>query len=227
MSDPPPRPDKPLRAVAFDLDGLMVNSEDVYLKVGRETLRRRGCAFTDELRHEMMGQPAAQALAVMINRCGLSDTVEELAAEGEQLFWEFAQEILRPMPGLDELIEAVDERGLPRGIVTSGARRYAQRLVEMLGLSRPFAFVISADDITHGKPHPEPYLKAAERFGVTPPEMMVLEDSGNGCRAGVAAGAYTVAVPNHHTASHDHHGAAFIASSLADERIASVLAARG
>ncbi len=208
----------PIRAVAFDLDGLMVNSEDVYQLVGRETLARRGLEFTSELRDEMMGQPAGAALRVMIDRCGLSDTVEGLAAEGEELFWEFAAEILQPMPGLVELVHQIDRAGIPRAVVTSGARQYAERLVSDLGLSQ-FAFLVTACDITQGKPHPEPYLTAAERFGVPAAEMLVLEDSANGCLSGVAAGAVTVAVPNVHTASHQFDGVTLVAESLDDPRL--------
>lgn len=211
-----------IRAVAFDLDGLMVNSEDVYLHVGVETLGRRGQEFTVELRDEMMGQPAAQSLAIMIERCGLSDTIEELVVEGESLFWHFAEEILAPMPGLKELVGGIDAAGVPRAVVTSGARDYALRLLELVDLP-DFQFVLTADDITHGKPHPEPYQMAAERFGVPTAEMLVLEDSGNGCRSGIAAGAFTVAVPNEHTVTHDFDGVSLTVESLADQRLFAAL----
>ncbi|TWT36253.1 Phosphorylated carbohydrates phosphatase [Posidoniimonas corsicana] len=213
---------QPIRAVAFDMDGTMANSEDVYEHVGTETLRRRGHEFTDELRHRMMGQPAAQALAVMIAHHGLSDTVEALEAEGEELFWEIAHTILKPMPGVEQIIAEVDRAGLPRCVVTSGSRRYAERILGEVGLTG-FQFYITADDVKHGKPHPEPYLQAAERFGVEPAELLVLEDSANGCKAGVAAGAVTVALPNHHTAGHDFTGAALVADTLADPGIRNLL----
>ncbi|TWT67725.1 Phosphorylated carbohydrates phosphatase [Posidoniimonas polymericola] len=213
---------KPIRAVAFDMDGTMANSEDVYEHVGTETLRRRGHEFTDELRHRMMGQPAAQALAVMIAHHGLSDTIEALEVEGEELFWEIAHTILKPMPAVREFLSAVDGAGLPRCVVTSGSRRYADRILGEIGLDG-FQFKITADDVTNGKPHPEPYLLAAERFGVAPDEMLVLEDSGNGCKSGVAAGAVTVALPNHHTAGHDFSGATLVADTLADPAIRGLL----
>lgn len=211
-----------IQAVAFDLDGLMVNSEDVYQHVGRETLARRGLEFTVELRDEMMGQPATQALAIMIERHGLTDTVEALAAEGEELFWHFAESILEPMPGLADLAATIDAAGVPRGVVTSGARLYAERLLAMLPVA-PFDFVITANDISHGKPHPEPYLLAAERFGLPAERMLVLEDSANGCRSAMAAGAVTVAVPNEHTADHTFDGVALVADSLADPRLRALL----
>ena len=219
----PPAPAKPLRAIAFDMDGLLANSEDVYLRVGTETLRRRGKPFEDALRHKMMGLPTPVALQTMIDWHGLPDTIELLADESEKTFWELAGDSLHPMPGVHELFDRIDAAGIPGGVVTSGTRRYAERILTIIGVRDRLRFEITADDITLGKPHPEPYLLAAERHGVDPGEMLVLEDSQNGCRAGVAAGAYTVAVPSPHTLEHDFTGVAFVAQTLHDPRLAAVL----
>lgn len=208
-----------IAAVAFDLDGLMVNSEDVYEHVGAELLRRRGGVFTDALRLEMMGRPARAALGLMLERCGLTEDLEALVLESEQLFWELAEGGLRPMPGLEGLLAAVDASGLPRSVVTSGARQYATRMLKLIGRADGFAFLVTGDDITHGKPHPEPYLLAAARHGVAPGSMLALEDTGLGCQSAVAAGAVAVAVPTHHTAHNTFQGVALVADSLADPRL--------
>ncbi|MEM9184930.1 MAG: HAD family phosphatase [Planctomycetota bacterium] len=220
-------PSQPLRAVTLDLDGTLASSEDVYFNVGHATLNRRGKTFDDDLRNAMMGRPATAALQVMIDWHGLNDSVETLAAESEQLFWRFAQDDLKRMPGVDQLFDLLDERELPRGIATSGGRRYAERILELLGLAGRVAFAITADDVRQGKPHPEPYLQAAAKHGVDAAEMLVIEDSAVGSQAGVAAGAYTIATPNAHTAGHDFTGVAFVAHTLADPRIAQALAFRG
>ena len=80
-------------------------------------------------------------------------------------------------------------------------------MLTQLNLKHRFRFILTADDIQRGKPDPEVYLLAAERLGIAPSQMMVLEDSANGCRAAVAAGAFTVAVPNRHTRDHIFAGA--------------------
>jgi beta-phosphoglucomutase-like phosphatase (HAD superfamily) len=95
--------------------------------------------------------------------------------------------------------------------------------LEPFGLQKRFQFILTAEDIVHGKPHPEIYLTAARRFGVVPAEMMVLEDSQNGCLAAASAGAFTVAVPTQHSREHDFSRAALIADSLADPRILGAL----
>ncbi len=218
-----PTPDVPIRAVVFDLDGLMVNTEDVYQLVGTELMRRRGKTFDDDLRGAMMGQPAEAALAVMIKWHALTDSLEDLASESERTFWEFVEHRLTTMPGLHDLLALIHSLGLPKAIATSGARHYAEELLSRLDLHEHFEFLLTSGDITHGKPHPEIYQLAAARLGLEPAETLVLEDSHNGCRAGVTAGAYTVAVPSPHSADHDFTGTKFVADSLADPRIRQVL----
>lgn len=217
-------PKQPIRAIAFDMDGVLASSEDVYLKVGTETLRRRGKTFEDDLRHEMMGLTPAAALQTMIDWHGLDDTIEGLARESEQTFWELAEGGLHPMPGVAEMFDRLDAAGLPRGVVTSGTRDYAERILTTIGVRDRLKFVITANDVTNGKPHPEPYQMALAEHGVEPAEMVVFEDSHNGAKAGVAAGAYTIAVPSPHTDTHDFTGTAFVAKTLNDPRIAEVLA---
>jgi beta-phosphoglucomutase-like phosphatase (HAD superfamily) len=90
-------------------------------------------------------------------------------------------------------------------------------------LKERFRFVLTSADIHHGKPNPEVYLLAAERLGMPPSQMMVLEDSGNGCRAAVDAGAFTVAVPNRHTRDHKFPRVQFTADTLADPQILAAL----
>lgn len=205
------------------MDGVLANSEDVYELTGTETLRRRGKMFDDELRHRMMGLPTMKALQLMIDHHGLDDTPEAIARESEQTFWELAADRLAPMPGVAAIFDRLDAAGVPRGVVTSGTRGYAERILRIVGVRDRLKFVITADDVKIGKPDPEPYLMAAEEHGVPPEAMLVLEDSRIGSRAGIAAGAYTVAVPSPHTVGHDFEGVAFVADTLSDPRLAEVL----
>ena len=216
----------PPRAVVFDLDGLLLNTEDIYQEVGTEILARRGKKYEDDLRRKMMGQPAQAALAVMTEWHGLSDSLVDLVDESEEIFLQFVGDRLNPMPGLLDLLQAIEQAGLRKAIATSGARKYAELLLGITELAGRFEFVLTADDVTHGKPHPEVYQRAARQLNLEPAETLVLEDSQNGCLAGIAAGALTVAVPSRHSASHDFTGVAFVANTLADPRIRQTLALR-
>ena len=214
-----------MRAVVFDMDGLMFNTEDVYTAVGTELLRRRGHTFTAELKNAMMGLRPQPACEAMIRHCGLGDTWQQLAAESNQLFLSLLGDRLTPMPGLLKLLDALERAGIPKAIGTSSSREVVDACLEPFNMQKRFLFILAAEDIACGKPHPEIYLTAALRFGAPPAEMMVLEDSQNGCMAAASAGAFTVAVPGKHSRDHDFSMASLVVDSLADPRLFRVLAA--
>jgi HAD superfamily hydrolase (TIGR01509 family) len=207
------------RAVVFDLDGLMFNTEELYQEVGSEMLRRRGKNFDAELLDGMMGRPANAALQLMIDYHGLECTVSELMAETDAIFATLLADRLEQMPGLPELLEALECAQIPKAIATSSGPAFVRRVLDHFELAPRFEFFLTCDDVRDGKPHPEIYLLAAKRLGVAPNEMLVLEDSQNGCRAAVAAGAVVVAVPGGHSRRHEFSGATLIAESLADSRL--------
>jgi len=209
----------PIAAVAFDLDGLLVNTEELYQEVGTELLRRRGCVFGPDLLNAMMGRPQAVSLQTMIDWHGLTDTVETLAAETHTIFSALLETRLQPMPGAVALLDAMDASGIPRGVATSSGPEFAMDVLSRVGLRDRFAFVLTSADVVQGKPHPEIYQKAANRLAVAPGAMLVLEDSQAGCQAAVAAGAVVIAVPGGLSRSHDFTGVSCIAESLADPRI--------
>jgi HAD superfamily hydrolase (TIGR01509 family) len=212
-----------IRAVVFDLDGLLFNTEELYQLVGTEVLRRRGKAFDVELLNAMMGRPPRIALQLMIDYHQLDATVEQLAAENEEVFVAILDQRLELMPGVSDLLAALEQAKLPKAIATSSGPAFVANVLGRFKLGPRFQFILTCDDITHGKPDPEIYLKAARRFELDPSEMLVLEDSQNGCRAAVAAGAFAVAVPAGHSRTHDFHGARLVIDTLADPRLYAVL----
>jgi HAD superfamily hydrolase (TIGR01509 family) len=211
------------KAVVFDLDGLMFNTEELYQEVGSEMLRRRGKVFSGDLLDAMMGRPADVALRLMIDWHGLADTVDELAAETDEIFASLLDERLAVMPGLLPLLAKLEESGLPKAIATSSGPDFVSTVLAKFDLAKRFQFILTCDDISQGKPHPEIYLLAARRFGCEPGDLLVLEDSQNGCRSAVAAGTLAVAVPAGHSRRHDFSGASLIADSLADARLWALL----
>jgi HAD superfamily hydrolase (TIGR01509 family) len=211
------------RAIVFDMDGLMFNTEDVYWRVGTELLRRRGRRFSRELSDAMMGRPPQTCFDVMIRWHSLDETWQELAAESEEIFLSLLDRHLAPMPGLMELLAALEKAGIGKAIGTSSSRRSLEAILSRFALEPRFQFVLTAEDIAHGKPDPEIYLKAASRFGVAPSELLVLEDSQTGCRSAAAAGALVVAVPGAHSIGQDFSAAALVLGSLADRRLYELL----
>ena len=212
-----------IRAVVFDLDGLMLNTEDIFELAGVELMARRGLEMTDEIRHSMMGRRPVEAFTVLRDLTGLKDSLEDLMLETKVLFASLAEDRLAVMPGLLEVFELLDARKLPRAVATSSPRAYMTHLLEKFNLLHRIDFTLTAEDVTHGKPHPEIYLKAAGMHGVDPAEMLVLEDSETGSRAAAAAGAYIVSVPSRHTDFGDFSMSRLKIPSLLDERLHALL----
>ncbi len=211
------------QAVVFDMDGLMFNTEDVYWHVGAEVLRRRGRQYTRELCHAMMGCTPRSAFQTMIQWHTLDDSWEQLAMESEEVFVRLLDEYLAPMPGLLDLLFALEAAGIPKAIATSSQPRLVDAVLTPFQMQPRFRFILAADDVVHGKPDPEIYLTAARRFGLSPGEILVLEDSQNGCRAAAAAGAFTVAIPGEHSRAQDFSVASMVIDSLADPRLYELL----
>jgi HAD superfamily hydrolase (TIGR01509 family) len=127
------------------------------------------------------------------------------------------------MPGLVDLLATLEEHGVPKAIATSSGRRFVTNVLSRFEFEPRFDFILTAEDVVEGKPHPEIYLKAAARFGLPPSQVLVLEDSENGCKAAVAAGTFAVAVPGGHSCRHDFTGATLRVDSLADPLIYTAL----
>ena len=212
-----------IRAVVFDLDGLMLNTEDVFNIAGRQLLERRGLEMTDHIRHSMLGRRPVDAFNALKSLTGMQDRIEDLMHETKELFEAIAENSLATMPGLHRVLELIESRELPRAVATSSPRSYMTHLLQRFELLHRFHFTLTAEDVTHGKPHPEIYLMAARMLNVLPGEMLVLEDSETGTRAAAAAGAYVVSVPNRHTAVGDFSMSRLKIDSLLDERLSELL----
>jgi len=205
-----------IRAVCFDLDGLMFNTEEVFYASAEVLLGRRGLPMSRAAMNAMLGRRPMESMQNLIDLLSLTDQPGPLLDESRVIFHELLDSHLQVMPGLFELLDRIEAKGLPKGVATSSPRDYLEHMLNRFDLLHRFPVTLTAGDVTHGKPHPEIYLTAAERLGVKPEQMLVLEDSHAGSKAGVTAGAFVVSVPHDHTADHDFTGTRHQASSLID-----------
>ena len=212
-----------IKAVAFDMDGLMFNTEDIYDEVGQIVLSKRGKDFTNDLKLKMMGLPHWAAFAVMKTECQLEDSIEVLEQEANEAFARLLPEKIEMLPGLEKLLDHLEAEKIPKAIATSSVLRFAKLALDRFDLIPRFEFVLTAEDVTEGKPHPEIYLTAAKRLGVAPNEMMVLEDSVIGSTAAAAAGALTIAVPGRHSVDGEFDHADHMVDSLESPDIITLL----
>jgi HAD superfamily hydrolase (TIGR01509 family) len=205
-----------LRAVVFDLDGLMFDTEALFFRVASEMLRARGKVFTIEIMRAMIGRQPTESGRAFREMAGLDDAPEALMAEAKERFEALIDTAVQPMPGLLALLDRLRDLGLPLAVATSSGRAYAERLIRGHGLFDRFAFLLCREDVARHKPDPEIYRTAAERFGLDPAEVLVLEDTPTGLAAAKAAGTFAVGVPHEHSPASDLAAADLIVSSLAD-----------
>ncbi|MDZ4849297.1 MAG: HAD-IA family hydrolase [Pirellulaceae bacterium] len=215
-----------IQAVALDMDGLTLNTEDLYEEVGHALMARRGKHYRDDVRRRMTGLPAPQAFGVLIEAEGLSDSWQQLLAESAAMFDGILADRVQPMPGLMSLLDELDRLSLPRCIATSSTRTFAETALGFAGVLPRIDFVLTAADVPQGKPAPDIYLLAASRMGTTADRMLVLEDSSIGSQAGIRAGAHVISVPSRHTLGSDFRGANHVATCLQDKVIYATLDAR-
>ncbi len=203
-----------IQAVALDMDGLTLNTEDLYEEVGQELMTRRGKSYRDEVRQRMMGLPAPQAYEVLIRAEGLTESWEELHQESDAIFERILPNRVQPMPGLLELLDELDTLSLPRCIATSSTASFAKLALGLAGVLPRIDFILTPIDVEHGKPAPDIYCLAASRMKTQPERMLVLEDSSIGTQAGVRSGANVISVPSRHTQGGNFLGARHIVPSL-------------
>src|SRR4051794_33316463 len=165
----------PIRAVVFDLDGLMFDTEALFFRVSSEMLRERGKEFTPAIMRQMIGRRAVDAGHMLKTMTGLEEPVEVLLADVRKRFYDQMDTAVHPTPGLFALLDRLHRVSLPHAVATSSGRPYAEQILTRHGLLSRFKFVLTAEDVTRGKPDPEIYKKAIERFAVSGPSVMVLE----------------------------------------------------
>ncbi|WP_043627960.1 HAD family hydrolase [Nonomuraea candida] len=184
-----------MQAAFFDMDGLLVDSERVWLEIETGVMARLGAEWTAEHQAHLVGGSMERTVDYMLAVSGADvppGTVREWMVTGMVSRLTAG---VRVMPGASELLDALRDEGVPVGLVTSSLKEIADAVLKSVGRDR-FDVIVTADDVTRTKPDPEPYLTAARLLGVQPVRCVVLEDSPNGVAAATAAGCAVVAVPS-------------------------------
>jgi HAD superfamily hydrolase (TIGR01509 family) len=184
-------------AVVFDLDGVIVDSEQVWDEVREAYVRETGGTYTDESARDMMGMSSPEWSRYMAEALRVPGTPEEInAAIVERMLARYGE----APPLLPGALEAVRRVGasVPLAIASSSNRELIDVVLRASGLAADFRATVSSEEVPRGKPWPDVYLEAARRLGVDPARCGAVEDSHNGIRSAKAAGMRVVAVPNAH-----------------------------
>ena len=203
-----------IRAVVFDLDGVLIDSEQVWDDVREQLAKERGGRWHAGAQAAMMGMSSPEWSAYMHDEIGLSESPEEI---NDEVVRRMLERYRTELPLIDGAVDAVRRlaAGFTLGLASSSNRPLIEAVLERAGIADSFDAVVSSEEVAGGKPAPDVYLEAMRRLGVEPARAAAVEDSSNGIRAAHAAGMRVLALPN------AHYPPAADALALADAVVAS------
>jgi HAD superfamily hydrolase (TIGR01509 family) len=182
-------------AVIFDLDGLLLESEQVWNASKHRLTEERGGVWKPEAEHAMLGMSSPEWSRYMQDELELPLEPAEISAEVVRLVAQSYERDLPLLPGADEAVRRVAKRW-SLGLATSSNREIIDTVLGRTGWSDLFAVTVSSEEVERGKPAPDVYLEAARRLDAAPERCVAVEDSSAGIRSAVAAGMGVVAIPN-------------------------------
>jgi HAD superfamily hydrolase (TIGR01509 family) len=184
-----------IEAVVFDLDGVLVDTEEVWDEARRGLVAERGGRWHDRAQREMMGMSSREWARYMHEELGMREPPEEISEAVVQRLEALYRERLPLVPGAVEAVRRIGARW-PLGVASSSNRPLIDLVLELSGLAPLFQATVSSEEVERGKPAPDVYLEAARRLGCDPARCAAIEDSENGIRSATAAGMRVVAIPN-------------------------------
>lgn len=183
------------KAVLFDMDGTLIDSEPYWMHSEGAFARRHNTDWTEQDGLDLVGMSLYDSSKIIKQKVGselepqqiIDELTESVAQQlGEKIHWR---------PGAKELLELLKAKKVKTALVTMSMHSMAKLVADAIGFGA-FDVIVAGDDVTHGKPHPEPYLKAAELLGVHPSQCVAFEDSLAGLTSAEAAGTKAVGIPN-------------------------------
>jgi HAD superfamily hydrolase (TIGR01509 family) len=212
------------KALIFDMDGLMIDSERLYWQVEKDLALSYRKEVKEETLWKMMGRRPIEGLRIFVEDLGLPISAEEALALRDVRMREKYRDESEAMPGLFHILDTFYGE-LKLAVCTGAQREFMEVVVDRLKIREKFKVLQASDEIKKGKPDPEIYLRTCVRLGLEPKQCIVLEDSSNGALAGRRAGCYTIAVPSEYSRGQDFSFVDFVASDLfvAEKHISGLL----
>jgi HAD superfamily hydrolase (TIGR01509 family) len=184
-------------AVIFDLDGVLMDSEQRWNEAKEALVREAGGRWRDEAPATMMGMSSPEWSAYLRDALGVPMQADAINRDVVRRMEEGYRRALPLLPGADDAVRALAHRW-PLGLASSSNREIIDLVLELAGFAASFRATVSSEEVERGKPAPDVYLATARRLGVEPARCVAVEDSANGLRAAAAAGMTVIAVPNAH-----------------------------
>ncbi|MBN1697140.1 MAG: HAD family phosphatase [Spirochaetales bacterium] len=203
-----------VKAVIFDMDGVLVDSEPLHYESEKKALARYGLTFNRNIHRKYIGYSNERTFwRDLIKEFGVSLNIDTLILEKKEYFNNHLHKIKRIDPAYT-LLNRLKKAAIPCAIASSSSHELIRSLLDQCALNDFFSVIQSGDDVEFGKPHPDIFLEAAKKLGIHPRHCVVVEDSLHGVKAGHAAGMIVVAVPNEYTRMLDFSLAHHVIESL-------------
>ena len=206
-----------MKAMLFDMDGVLVDSEPIHFAGRKLTLKRYGVDITDEELSHYTGILAKPFLRDIAEQRGVDIPIDE-AAEFVPIDFktEFERHEIKPIDGIKNLLENLAAKNIPMAIASSSSPQLIREFIKRLEIEKYFTALVSGHEVKQSKPAPDIYLKAAELVKIAPAECVVLEDSRNGILAGKAAGMYCIGFRSPHSGNQDFSKADVIVNKISE-----------
>jgi len=197
-------------AVIFDMDGTLLDTEGLYFKHWRLAAAQQNADLTDHLWLQLIGLPTAECLKILSNSFGPDFCLERFNTTWRPSLDVECENGVPLMPGAMDVLDLLAAQKVPLALATSSTRQTALNHLTRTGLISRFKAIVTRCDVEQGKPHPEPYRRAADLLGVSPARCVAVEDTDVGARAAIAAGTQTIMIPSmqapsDHTRTNLHH----------------------
>jgi HAD superfamily hydrolase (TIGR01509 family) len=182
-------------AVVFDMDGVLIESEEIWDAVREGYIRERGGRYDEEMQRAVMGMSAPEWSRYLHEAAGIPDPPEAINEEVVRRMLAAYREHLPLIPGAVEAVRRLAGQ-FPLAVASSSNRPLIDTVLEVAGLKDCFQATVSSEEVARGKPSPDVYLEAARRLDVAPERCAAVEDSHNGIRSAKSAGMHVIAIPN-------------------------------
>ena len=209
-----------MKAVIFDMDGVIIDSEPIHFETDMETMKYLECNISKEELEKYVGTTNEYMFSDIKKNYNIEKSVEDIINyRAEIIKNKIVQSDLEPIEGIRELLSELKKKNIPAAIASSSPKDFINVVVSKFKLQEYFKYIVSGEEVANGKPAPDVYLETAKKLGIYPKDCIVIEDSKNGVLAAKAAEMRCIGFQNVNSGNQDLSKANIIVKSIAEIKL--------